>query len=358
MRIVHVVDSLEVGGAEMLVCEMCRMQRQRGDEPSVYALSRLGALGERMWQEQFEVRYDLGHKLTDGVRNLYRAFHQARPDVIHFHNPTPTIYGAGSAKAAGVRVVISTRHSLVAKPRHAEEIKYAIASLFCDRVVGICDATVANLKALHSILPGKLARVYNGVLPMARISAENCPPKEGFTLLFVGRLEPVKNLTLLLEAFSKAHLRNRNLRLWVVGEGSERPKLEALTRSLGITAVVKFWGQQLNVAPFYSAADLFTMSSTSEGLPLSLLQSFSIGLPVVVTDVGGMSEVVRFADAGMTVPANSPDGLATAIFKLSQNESEQHRLGANAATAYQKYFSLEKTVEAYMRIYSPTTRNP
>ena len=60
-----------------------------------------------------------------------------------------------------------------------------------------------------------------------------------------------------------------------------------------------FWGEQLDPAPFFSAADAFIMSSTSEGLPISLLQAFSMGLPAIVTDVGGMAEAVQLADAGL-----------------------------------------------------------
>ncbi len=82
---------------------------------------------------------------------------------------------------------------------------------------------------------------------------------------------------------------------------------------------VTFWGQQLEVARFFSAADVFVMSSVSEGLPMSLLQAFSIGLPAIVTDVGGMAEVVRLAQAGITVPVTDTVALAAAILELAAN---------------------------------------
>ncbi len=119
--------------------------------------------------------------------------------------------------------------------------------------------------------------------------------------MFVGRLAAVKNHPLLLRAFSAAIEKRPDLRLWMVGDGPERGALEALTAELGVAGQVKFWGQQLDVAPFFSAADAFIMSSRSEGLPMSLLQAFSLGVPAIVTDVGGMAEVVRLAQAGMTV---------------------------------------------------------
>ena len=96
----------------------------------------------------------------------------------------------------------------------------------------------------------------------------------------------------------------------MVGDGSERAKLESLAVELGIAEQVTFWGQQLDVAPFFSAADAFIMSSKSEGLPMSLLQGFSLGLPAIVTDVGGMAEVVRLAKAGFAVSATDPAEMA------------------------------------------------
>ena len=185
-------------------------------------------------------------------------------------------------------------------------MKYAMAARFCDWIVGICDATTENLKSMHTIPARKIVRVYNGAAPLQAVAQDQWPPKSGFTLVYVGRLEPVKNHALLLRAFRAALDSMPGLRLWMVGDGSERAILERLAAELGIAEQVTFWGQQLDVAPYFSAADAFIMSSKSEGLPISLLQAFSLGLPAIVTDVGGMAEVVRLAQAGVTVPARMP----------------------------------------------------
>jgi len=84
------------------------------------------------------------------------------------------------------------------------ELKYALAAAFCDWIVGICDATTNNIKSIHSIPARKIVRVYNGADPMLRVTKEQWPAKTGFTLVYVGRLEPVKNHSLLLHAFCLA----------------------------------------------------------------------------------------------------------------------------------------------------------
>jgi glycosyltransferase involved in cell wall biosynthesis len=358
MKIAHVVDSMEVGGAETLVSQMCHLQREQGHDPFVFALASLGPLGERMREEGFAVQPKVGRHLADSCRNFFRIFKESRPDVVHLHNPTPTIYAAMAARMAGVPSIVSTRHSLVAPPRRlAVELKYAVAACACDWIVGICDATVNNLKSLHSIPRRKIVRIYNGAVPLKRTVKKDWPPKSGFTLVYVGRLEPVKNHALLLHAFGAALSSMPGLRLWMVGDGSERRTIEGLSAELGIAEQVTFWGQQLDVAPFFSAADAFIMSSKSEGLPMSLLQAFSLGLPAIVTDVGGMAEVVRLAQAGMIVSARDSAEMAAAILRLAGRDAEREQFSKNAEAAFSSSFALETMVNAFMDLYRDTPRS-
>jgi glycosyltransferase involved in cell wall biosynthesis len=357
MKIVHVVDSMDVGGAEILVSQMCRLQREEGHDPCVYTVSTLGDLGIQMRTEGFLVE-PLGRlNLPGSFSTFFRIFRKLRPDVVHLHNPTPTIFAAPAARMAGVPSIVSTRHSLVAAPRKLSvEIKYGVAGIFCDWIVGICDATTNNLKVAHRLLARKVVRVYNGALPLAPVSIEQWPPKNGFTMLFVGRIVPVKNHALMLNAFRIALDSMPTLRLWLVGDGGDRTKMEALAAELGIADRLTFWGQQLDVAPFFSAADTFVMSSTSEGLPMSLLQAFSLGLPAIVTDVGGMGEVVRLAKAGATAPLGDPAKMAEAMLRLAGNDLERAQLSTNAKAAFHTSFGLQTMVDAYADLYRNTPR--
>jgi glycosyltransferase involved in cell wall biosynthesis len=357
MKIAHVVDSMEVGGAETLVSQMCRLQREQGHDPSIYAVAALGPLGERLRAEGFAVRANVGRHLSDSVRTFFRIFKESHPDVVHLHNPTPTVYAAMAARMAGVPSIVSTRHSLVAPPRRlAVELKYAFAATCCDWIAGICDATTKNMKSIHSVPARKIVRVYNGAVPLERAPRNQLPPKTGFTLVYVGRLAPVKNHALLLSAFHAALTSMPDLRLWMVGDGSERKMLENVAAELSISAQVTFWGQQLDVAPFFSAADAFIMSSKSEGLPMSLLQAFSLGLPAIVTDVGGMAEVVRLAKAGFTVPATDPGEMAAAILRLATTDAERKQFSTNAEEAFHSHFTLQTMVNAYMDLYRNSPR--
>jgi len=352
MKIAHVVDSMEIGGAETLVSQMCRQQREQGHDPCVYALAKLGALGEQLQKEGFALQANVGRHLPDASSTFFRLFKASRPDVVHLHNSRPTIYAAVAARLAGVPSIVSTRHGLVDPPhRMVAELKYAVAARFCDWIVGICDATVINLKAIRFAPARKIVRVYNGTNPLKRTAEEDWPPKSGFTLVYVGRMEPVKNHALLLSAFHAALSSKPELRLWMVGDGSERAAMESLAAELGIAAQVTFWGQQLDVAPFFSAADAFIMSSRSEGLPVSLLQAFSLGLPAIVTEVGGMAEAVKLAQAGFTVSTTDPAEMAAAILQMAWSEAARAEFSANAKAAFESRFSLQTMADSYMELY-------
>ncbi len=357
MKIAHVVDSMEVGGAETLVSQMCRLQRQEGHEPRVYALTRLGVLGERMRADGFMVTSNVGRHLPDSSLAFARIFRSLRPDVVHLHNPTPTIYAAPAARLTGVPSVISTRHSLVAPPRNVTmERKYKVAAMFCDWIVGICDATVRNIREAGSAHERKIVRIYNGTVPIVPPPQEQRREKRGLTLLYVGRLEAVKNLPLLLSGFLRAKSHLPGMQLWIVGDGTERRRLEKIVDDLGLQSSVTFWGQQLDVTPFFASADAFVMSSLSEGLPMSLLQALSISLPAIVTDVGGMAEVVRLGEAGMIVCRNDEAAMGDAIMQMATEHNVRAAFAKNAARTFESYFTLPVMVQEYMELYRNTPR--
>jgi glycosyltransferase involved in cell wall biosynthesis len=272
--------------------------------------------------------------------------------VVHCHNPAPALQAAIPARLAGTRSVVITRHSLVAPPYSTgEEIAVNFVARFSDWIVGICDVTCENLRHTPGALRKRIVRVYNGVDPIEPPAPEDRPQKTGFTLLFVGRLAPVKNLATLIRAVAFAAPRVANLQLWIVGDGAERPHLEALVRELGIEDRVTFWGERLDVAGFFSAADVYCMSSTSEGLPMSLLQAMSVGLPSVVTDVGGMAEVVKNSSGGLTTPVGDAHAMAEALVEIASDPTQRKLFARNAQTAYHEHFTLERMNASYMELY-------
>ena len=350
LRIAHVADSMEMGGAEKLTATLCRMQRDRGHTPSVHCLYQVGVLGEELQAEGFEVILHCANSFFYLMRCLYKAFKSSRPDVVHCHNATATIMAALPARLAGVQTVIATRHGLVKPPYLLRrELKFAIASRCCDWIVGVCEGTRTNLLAAPFAARDRIIHIYNGALP-ADIRAVPWP-KRGFTLLHVGRMAPPKDHATLLRAVALTHMRHPEVQLWMVGDGPLEASLRKLRDELGLKDCVTFFGEQADVSPFLLAADLFVNSSVTEGLPVSLLEAMSVGLPAVVTDVGGMGEVARLSAAVTLVPSSDPERMAVALCDAMVRRQELPGMGQQASYCYEQYFKPERMLDDYMNLY-------
>jgi glycosyltransferase involved in cell wall biosynthesis len=308
-------------------------------------------VGEALQAEGFEIHViGEAHPARTMLRN-FRLFRKMKPDVVHCHNVAPTLQAAMSARLAGVRCVGSTRHSLVAPPYDcASEIKFSVMATFCDWIAGICEITCENLRGAPLAQKDKIVCVYNGTTGVARVSTDGLN-KRGFTLVFIGRLAAVKNLQTLIRAVALATQRLPGLEFWIVGDGSVRAELEDLVQKLGVGEQVRFWGQQMNTAQFFSAADAFAMCSVSEGLPMSLLQAMSLGVPTVVTDVGGMAEVVKLAQCGLLAPVGDSAAMADQIVKLAGDSELRAEFSKRAVATYEAKFTLESMDAGYMALY-------
>ncbi|MGB2899140.1 MAG: glycosyltransferase [Candidatus Acidiferrum sp.] len=351
LRIAHVVDSMEMGGAEKLTATLCRLQRDRGHTASVHCLYLVGVLGEELQAEGFEVILYQPCSFFHQMHCLYRAFRRSHPDVVHCHNATAAIIAAFPARLAGVKTVIVTRHGLVKPPYQIRrELKFALASRWCDWIVGVCEGTRTNLQAAPFAARDKIIHIYNGALP-ADIRAVP-RPKAGFTLLHVGRMAPTKDHATLLRAFALTRTHHPDVQLWMVGDGPLESSLRELSEELGLSDCVTFFGEQADVSPFMLAADLFVVSSVTEGLPVSLLEAMSVGLPAVVTDVGGMGEIARLSGAVTLVPSSDPAGLAGALCDAVARRQELPQMGRLASYCYEQYFKPERMLDDYMSLYN------
>jgi glycosyltransferase involved in cell wall biosynthesis len=359
MKIVHAVYSLEMGGAEVLVAQLCRIQRAQGHDVSVCAYSELGVIGEKLQSEGIPIQV-LGkaHPLLTMWRYLH-IFNRMRPDVVHCHNVAPTLQAALPARLADVRRVITTRHRLELFPYdRAAEARYNAFGWLCHWVTGICEVTCENMRRGWFANHKKIVLVYNGTEPVPLVDSKSpeALEKSGFTLLFVGRLVREKDLGTLLRALAIAKHTIAGVTLWIVGDGNSRPELETLSRTLDLGDAVHFWGLQTDTPRFFSAADAFTMSSISEGLPMSLLQSMSLGTPSILTDVDGMGEVLRLTGSGLLVPVGDPVSYADAIVRVATDDDFRHQLSRLAFKAYQERFNLEAMARGYMDLYTDKTK--
>jgi glycosyltransferase involved in cell wall biosynthesis len=167
----------------------------------------------------------------------------------------------------------------------------------------------------------------------------------------VGNLRPVKDYPCLLRAFARARSRVADATLVFVGDGVERPKLEALGRELGVAEAVRFAGDRSDVPRLLRLFDVFALSSQTEGISVALLEAMATGLPAVVTDTGGNPEVVVEGQTGELAPVGDHEALGDALAGLLADPGRRRVWGAAARERVLEDFSLDRMVRDYESIY-------
>jgi glycosyltransferase involved in cell wall biosynthesis len=180
-------------------------------------------------------------------------------------------------------------------------------------------------------------------------------------IAFHGRLEPEKDLDLLVEAFLDLR-RSRFATLLIVGDGSRRAALEARFASAGVTADVRFTGAVSDPWPFLRAANAYLLPSFSEGMSLALLEAMAASLPVAATDVSGNREVLGGGEFGRLVPPARAKAMSTALGALLEDPATARNLGEAARKHVEQCYSADAMCEAYLRLYErllePSCKGP
>src|SRR5262249_51466003 len=136
-----------------------------------------------------------------------------------------------------------------------------------------------------------------------------------------------------------------------VGEGPEEPKVRDVVRELNLEERVRFLGLRKDVARLLGAADVFLLTSTSEGIPLTVIEAMAAGLPVVGTRLGGMAEGGEDGSTGLLTPSGDAAGLAGHLGKLAEDPALRRRMGERGRERARERFSEARMHEAYARVY-------
>jgi glycosyltransferase involved in cell wall biosynthesis len=353
MRILELVNNLEIGGAERMVVDLSKTLHERGHEVHVACLRRGGPLTGVLASVgipavTFEKSGGFNWKVAAEM-GAYCAQHEI--DVVHTHNPLVHHYGVLAARRANVPVVVNTVHG----PANVGRIGRALAifeasCLWSSNVVACCEAVGQHVRKATWIARRKTCVIPNGI-PLERFLAIQRPaPGKEFVFGTVGRLVPVKDQRSLLRAFALLRSERSDCRLEILGDGPLRAELEQEAETLGIRRAVTFHGSSLDVAQFLARIDTFLLTSTSEGLPLTLLEAMAAALPVIGTAVGAIPELVSSANAGWVCAPGNVSDLASAM-KAAATSPLLPEMGRRARQLVSREYSLLAMTSAYERLF-------
>jgi glycosyltransferase involved in cell wall biosynthesis len=179
------------------------------------------------------------------------------------------------------------------------------------------------------------------------------PARDVPVVISVTRLQAPKDTTTLVRALG---LVERPCRCLVVGDGPERASVEAAIAAQDGRAPVELLGDRSDVGELLADADVFVLSSRSEGMPLSILEAMAAGLPVVASSVGGIPELVRDGETGRLVPPGNEGSLATALEETLDDPELRARLGAAGRRRVVDHFSVEACRAAHLELFRSLLR--
>ena len=297
MRIVQLVEDLELGGLERLAVDLAVAQKQAGHRLLVYCLFGAGPLASALEAAGIPVvpfQKAPGFSLS-AVLAMAKRLRADRADVIHGHNPGVHHYAALSARAAGVPVCINTRHSVSTSTGVPYQERYfRWVKPFTSHVVFVCDFVRKGLEQKLGYPPEKCSVILNGI-PLAGFLAHSASPgtrRPRIRFGTIGRLVPAKGHSVLIDAFARVSQTAPDTELSIYGYGALENDLRAQIARLGLEGRVRLEGRTGDSAATLRDLDVFVLSSVNEGLPLVILEAMAAGLPIVSTNVGGIPEVL------------------------------------------------------------------
>jgi glycosyltransferase involved in cell wall biosynthesis len=368
-RIVQVIPSLRVGGAERMLLHLVKhLDRLRHE---VVVVSLYGTVHSDIERELaslgIQVVY-LGKKPGLECRMWWRldnALRRLRPDVVHTHLPV-LHYAIPSAVGWLRGRVVHTVHTVAGQDSAGMPGRVAHWLAFRSGVapVAICEFVAETIVRVYGVRPravipnGVPVRTFMAAAPTRARSRAMLGIRGGeIVYATVARLAPPKDIRTLLAAFARLSKRG-NVVLLLAGDGPLRTELVEEARARGLGRSVRFLGARSDVPEILAASDVFVLSSSWEGSPLSVMEAMAAGRPAVATSVGGVPELVEHGETGVLVPPSDVTALERAMSELAVDAELRGRLGRNAQRVAAERFDVSTMSARYARLYEEILGGP
>jgi L-malate glycosyltransferase len=360
-KVMQVLLSLTPGGTEHLVVQICkRLPPEFGTV--VCCLDAEGEWAADLKARGIEVRAlrrPAGFRPQVG-RAIARFAAEHDIDVLHCHQYSPFVYGRIAAMWNRRLKIVYTEHGRLsdAPPSWKRRLVNPLLSRFDGSIVAVSHELRDFM--IESRFPRDRVRViHNGIEPEQAATALDRRrarrllglDDHSFVVTSVARLDPVKDLMTLLEAFAVVRARVPSARLVIVGDGPERQRLAERADRDDLAGSVRITGYRSDVRALLPAADVYASSSISEGVSITILEAMATGIPVVATAVGGTPEIMSDGSDGILVPSRDPARMAAAILSLADDHRRRRALAAAARRRLEAWFTIDRMVDDYARSY-------
>lgn len=359
LRVMFLLTSMPIGGAETLLVNLVRSSDPTRIEPMVACMKHQDVLGDELAKEIPVFEKLINHKYDFAVLGrLKRLFKKQKVDaLITVGAGDKMFWGRMAARRAGVPVVLSALHS-TGWPDGVGRLNRMLTPI-TDGFIA-CAKQHADYQVENEKFPKeKVFLIPNGIDTNRFMFDQDARDSwrkelgiapEAPAVGIVAALRPEKNHDLFLESARQVISRFSDSQFVIAGDGPERHRLESLATEKGIQDNVHFIGSTQDVVGVLSMVDMFALTSHNEASPVSIMEALSCQRPVVATDVGSIDESVIEGETGFLVPAEDAEAMAARWLEILRNKELQTRLGSNGREHIINNSSVESMTEGYMSL--------
>jgi glycosyltransferase involved in cell wall biosynthesis len=327
------------------------------------------ALSRNVWPHRIEeivTAFSLGLRDAIALKRLFSLMRSYRPHIVHTHTAKAGLLGRVAARLAGVPIVVHTFHGHVLHGYYGPAQNWALRKMerilawLSDRLVTVSEQVKKDLIEYGVARADRISVIPLGLVlePFLNAQSRRGEFRREFGLRdedklvgIVGRIFPIKNHALFLEAAARIAAADTAARFVVVGDGSLRTALEKQARQLGIEKQVLFIGWRSDLARIYADLDILVVSSNNEGTPLSAIEAMAASCPVVATRVGGVPDLIRDGENGRLVAPRDADAIAIAVLELLRDREAARRIGHNAMISARERFDVKRLISDVDHLY-------
>lgn len=364
IRLLWLIDSLNVGGAESLIVPFVRRLDRSAYDISICCLTTIGGNAiEPLLRNEGVPIYNLrARNLRDisAFRRLVRLVREQKIDLVHAHLTYAATWAALLSRVTGVPSVASLHVAPPsAKGREAsrDRLMRFVLKRWSSAVIAVSDALRNDYLRGGGLKPEKTIAVHNGIELdrfrrdrdecRRRISTELAIPEGAPVAVTVSVLRPGKGIEVLLDAVKLVP----DAYFVIVGDGPMRAEWTSIAERNGVADRVKWAGYRSDVESILAGFDLLVHPSLADAFPTVLLEAMAAGLPVVATTVGGIPEIVEPDVTGRLVPPSDPVALAQALTELLHNAGLRQRMSQAAQQRATERFSTEAWIKRLDKVY-------
>ena len=360
MKIAYIITRMdEYGGAQVHIRDMSTYLQGQGHEITVLS-GWPGKVSDFI--EHVGVTY---REIPDLIRSIkpkqdWRAFKQIRktlqhekPDIVSCHSSKAGLLGRLAARSLGIPVVFTAHgwaftDNVPPLQRLIYRVIETLAALFTSRIITVSEYDRQLALKKHVCSTKKIKTVHNGMLLLPAPHRSVTEKDKPLQIIMVARFGPQKDHATLLRALSV--VKSTKWHLTFVG-GGDNSETGNLADKLGLSDKITFMGEREDIPEILESADLYTLITNWEGFPRSILEAMRAQLPVVATDVAGVSEAVIEGETGWLVPHRDEDALAAIIATAIENRQQVYDMGLAGRTRFEENFTFKHMMDKNLALY-------